>query len=431
MNLLTKTVLSFFGACVMGALPINAQAANKFITIGTAGVTGVYFPAGGAICRLVNIKRKEHGIKCSVESTGGSIYNLNAIRQGELDLGVAQSDWQYHAYNGTGNFEPQGKFEKLRSVFAMHSEPFTVVARADAEIKEFTDLKDKRVNIGNPGSGMRATMEEVMKANGWTRDSFALVSELKASEQGQALCDNKVDAIVYAAGHPNGAIQEVTSTCDTVMIDVTGDAIDTLVNANPFYSFAEIPGGMYKGNDKPTKTFGVKATFVSSADVDNDLIYQTVKAVFDRFEDFKTLHPVFSTLQPEKMIFDGTSAPLHEGAKRYFAESGLLAKAEALQKGDAAADTKTIDPISAVKQEAAETIGDKVKDAKKAVDALTGKADDAVNAVKTIDAPAVPKAPAAPVVITPEAPAVPVVKAPTAPTTITIESEAAKKAAAQ
>lgn len=341
MNFISKTFVFLSCAFLLTGLSSQVSAAPKFITIGTAGVTGVYFPAGGAICRLVNIKRKEHNIKCSVESTGGSIYNLNAIRQGELDLGVAQSDWQYHAYNGTGNFASQGKFDTLRSVFAMHSEPFTVIARADSGIKKFTDLVDKRVNIGNPGSGMRATMEEVMKAYGWTRDNFALVSELKSSEQGQALCDNKVDAIVYAAGHPNGAIQEVTSTCDTVMIDVAGPEITKLIDGNPFYSYAEIPGKMYKGNDEPTKTFGVKATFVSSADVDPELIYQTVKAVFERFDVFKTLHPVFSTLDPVKMILDGNTAPLHDGAHRYFMESGLLAKAEggnviAIEANDAA-----------------------------------------------------------------------------------------------
>ncbi|MCB1320220.1 MAG: TAXI family TRAP transporter solute-binding subunit, partial [Leptospiraceae bacterium] len=325
------TIVALFGISAVSP----AHAADKFMTIGTAGVTGVYFPAGGAICRLVNLKRKEHGIKCSVESTGGSIYNLNAVRQGELDLAVVQSDWQYHAYYGDGIFQPQGKFDKLRSVFSMHGEPFTIVARADSGIHKFADLKGKRVNIGNPGSGMRATMEEVMRAFGWTRDDFALVSELKSSEQGAALCDNKVDAIVYAAGNPNGAIQEVTSSCDTKLIDVTGAPIDTLVQSYPFYSYAEIPGGMYKGTDSPVKTFGVKATIVSSADVDPEIVYQTVKAVFERFDDFKTLHPVFSTLDPVDMVFDGNTAPLHEGAKRYFKESGLLEKAEARRDGTA------------------------------------------------------------------------------------------------
>lgn len=325
-------------ACVAALMAVSSPslAAKKFITIGTAGVTGVYFPAGGAICRLVNTGRKDHGIKCSVESTGGSIYNLNAIRQGELDLGVAQSDWQYHALKGSGSFTDQGEFPKLRSVFSLHSEPFTVLARADSGVKKLNDLKGKRVNIGNPGSGQRATMEVVMQALGWTMDDFLLVSELKAAEQGQALCDNKIDAIVYAAGHPNGAIQEVTSTCETVLIDVDTPEIRKLVETSPYYSMATIPGKMYPGNDNDVTTFGVKATFVSSEDVDSDLIYHLVKAVFDRFDDFKTLHPVFSILKPEDMIFEGNSAPLHAGAERYFKESGLYSKAqEAEQSTDA------------------------------------------------------------------------------------------------
>ncbi len=302
-----------------------AHAADKFVTIGTGGVTGVYYPAGGAICRLVNRGRKEHGIRCSAESTGGSIYNLNALRYGELDLGVAQSDWQYNAYHGKGaSFEDQGPNDKLRSVFSLHSEAFTVVARADSDIQSFDDLKGHRVNIGNPGSGMRATMEEVMKAKGWGNEVFSLVSELKASEQAQALCDNKIDAMVFAVGHPNGSIQEVTTTCETRIIPVEGAVIDKLVKDHAYYAYAIIPGGMYRGNDEDVNTFGVKATFVSTSDVDADLVYQVVKAVFDNFDSFKTLHFVFAGLEKEKMITDGLAAPLHEGAKRYYKEVGLL-----------------------------------------------------------------------------------------------------------
>ncbi|MCI5049459.1 MAG: TAXI family TRAP transporter solute-binding subunit [Rickettsiales bacterium] len=309
---------------VMGMAPEPAQARDKFVTIGTGGVTGVYYPAGGAICRLVNRGRKEHGIRCSVESTGGSIYNLNAISQGELDLGVAQSDWHYNAYMGKGVFTDQGANKKLRSLFSLHSEPFTVVARADSGIKVFDDLKGHRVNIGNPGSGMRATMEEVMKAKGWSRDVFSLVSELKASEQAQALCDNKIDAMVFAAGHPNGSIQEVTTTCETRLINVDGAEIEKLIKENPYYAPAIIPGGMYTGNPDDIATFGVKATFVSSADVDEDVIYQIVKAVFANFDSFKTLHFVFASLDKTQMVSDGLTAPLHKGAEKYYKEAGLL-----------------------------------------------------------------------------------------------------------
>lgn len=302
----------------------GAAGADKFVTIGTGGVTGVYYPTGGAICRLVNRGRQEHGIRCSVESTSGSIYNLNAVRKGEMDLAVAQSDWQYHAYNGTEYFEPQGKFADLRSVFSLHPEAFTVVARADANVKTFDDIKGKRVNIGSPGSGMRATMDVLMKAKGWTTSDFKLASELKASEQPQALCDNKIDVMIYAAGHPNGAVQEVATSCDTKLISVSGPEVDKLVRDNPYYAYATIPGGMYTGTPNDTKTFGVKATFITSKDVDEDVIYNVVKAVFNNFENFKTLHPVFAHLDPKHMVKEGSTAPLHKGAQRYFKEKGLL-----------------------------------------------------------------------------------------------------------
>lgn len=298
--------------------------ADSFITIGTGGVTGVYYPTGGAICRLVNKDRKEHGVRCSVESTGGSIYNINTIRAGELDLGIAQSDWQYHAYNGTSKFAGNGPFKSLRAVFSIHPEPFTVVARADSGIKTFTDLKGKRVNIGNPGSGQRGTMEVLMEALGWTNKDFALVSELKASEQSKALCDNKIDAMIYTVGHPSGAIKEATTSCDSVIVEVSGPVVDKLVEENDFYRVATVPGGMYKGTAQDVKTFGVGATFVSSAQIDKELIYQVVKSVFNNFDTFRKLHPAFANLKKEEMVKDGLSAPLHDGAKQYYQEAKLI-----------------------------------------------------------------------------------------------------------
>lgn len=299
-------------------------AEQRFITIGTGGVTGVYYPAGGAICRLVNKDRKSHGIRCSVESTGGSIYNLNTIKAGELDMGVVQSDWQHHAYHGTSKFKDAGADKNLRAVFSLHPEPFTVLARKDSGVKNFSDLKGKRVNVGNPGSGQRATMDVVLSAVGWKMSDFKLASELKPAEQAGALCDNKVDVIVYTVGHPNGSIKEATATCDTVLVNVTGPAIDKLVKENAFYRHAVIPGGMYQGSPSDTKTFGVGATFVSSTRTSADVIYQVVKATFANFDDFKKLHPAFVVLDKKQMIKDGLSAPLHDGAARYYKEAGLL-----------------------------------------------------------------------------------------------------------
>ena len=309
---------------LLGADRASAQD-GQFITIGTGGVTGVYYPAGGAICRLVNAGRQEHGIRCSVESTGGSVYNVNTMRQGELDFGVVQSDVQYNSLEGQGQeFEGQGPFENLRAVFALHPEPFTVVARADSGISSFDDLKGKRVNVGNPGSGQRSTMEVLMNAKGWTTGDLTLASELKSAEQSQALADNKVDAIVFTVGHPNGSIQEATTTTDAKLVSVSGPEIDALVEANPYYSKAVIPGGMYRGSDEDVETFGVRATFVSSADVPEEVVYAVTKAVFENFEDFKKLHPAFATLEKEELTSAALSAPLHPGAEKYFKEAGLM-----------------------------------------------------------------------------------------------------------
>jgi uncharacterized protein len=312
------------GAVLLGA-DLAAAQEGQFITIGTGGVTGVYYPAGGAICRLVNTGRKEHGIRCSVESTGGSVYNVNTIRQGELDFGIVQSDVQFNALKGQGEeFKDQGPFEGLRAVFTLHPEPFTVVARADSGIESFDDLKGKRVNVGNPGSGQRATMEVLMERKGWTMDDFALASELKSAEQSQALSDNNVDAIVFTVGHPNGSIQEATTTTDAKLIPVSGAEVDALVEENPYYTKTTIQGGMYRGTDGDVDTFGVRATFVSSADVPEDVVYAVTKAVFENFEDFTKLHPAFATLEKEELTSAALSAPLHPGAEKYFKEAGLM-----------------------------------------------------------------------------------------------------------
>ena len=306
-------------ALVAAATPAGAQ--QKFITIGTGGVTGVYYAVGGAICRLVNKDRKDHGIRCSVESTGGSVYNANTIRGGELDLGMIQSDVQYHAVKGEGAFKDK-PFRELRSVFSVHPEPVTIVARRDSGIRQLADLKGKRFNVGNPGSGTRVLAEQLTAALGWKLSDFSLVSELKADEHGQALCDNKIDAFLYAVGHPAGNIQDVTTTCDGLLVPATGPAVDKLVQAHPYLAKATIPGGLYRGNPEAVQTYGVLATLVTSSRTSGDVVYRVVKAVFENFNEFKGLHPAFAQLDPARMLKDGVSAPPHEGAIRYYREKG-------------------------------------------------------------------------------------------------------------
>jgi hypothetical protein len=298
-------------------------AADKFITVGTGGVTGVYYAVGGAICRLMNKSRAQTGIRCSVESTGGSVFNANAIKSGELDFGMAQSDIQYNAAKGDGQFKGNAD-PNLRAVFSVHPEPFTVLARKDAGVTKFTDFKGKRFNVGNPGSGTLASMEELLKAMGWTKADFSLAAELKADEQGTALCDNKIDGFFYGVGHPSAAIQDPTTSCGAKLIPLTGPVVDGLVKAHPYYAKAVIPGGMYANNPTPTETYGVLATLVTSAKVSDDTVYALVKAVFDNFDEFKKLHPAFAHLDPKEMIKNGLSAPLHPGAIKYYKEKGWM-----------------------------------------------------------------------------------------------------------
>jgi uncharacterized protein len=323
------SISAFVAAALVGAsVPIDAQAQQRaqqrFITIGTGGVTGVYYAAGGAICRLVNKDRAKHGIRCSVESTGGSVFNINTIRAGELDLGVAQSDVHFNATKGEAQFKDAGPMQDLRAVFSLHPEPFTLVARKDAGIKNFNDLKGKRVNVGNPGSGTRASFEELLKAKGWSMRDFALAAELRADEHGPALCDGKIDAFFYGVGHPSANIQDPTTTCGAQLASITGPEVDKLVQERPYYAKAKIPGGLYPNNPQGAETYGVLATMVASAKTPPEVVYQVVRAVFENFDEFRKLHPALANLQPENMVKDGLSAPLHEGAAKYYKERGWI-----------------------------------------------------------------------------------------------------------
>jgi len=309
-------------AAAVASAPAVAQ--QKFVTIGTGGVTGVYYAAGGAICRLVNKDRAKHGIRCSVESTGGSVFNVNTIKAGELDLGFTQSDVQFNAVKGIGQFKDAGAVGDLRAVFAVHPEPFTVVARKEANIGKFEDFKGKRFNVGNPGSGTRSSAEELLAAMGWKLGDFSLASELKADEHGPALCDGKIDGFIYGVGHPSANIQDPTTSCGAKLVPLTGPVIDKLVADKPYYAKVTIPAGLYPNNPQATNTYGVLATVVASSKTPADTVYAVTKAVFDNFDEFKKLHPALANLTPQSMVKDGLSAPLHEGAARYYKEKGWI-----------------------------------------------------------------------------------------------------------
>ncbi len=319
-----KKIFNSFLFVIMLSLAVESVASTRYVSIGTGAITGVYYPAGGAICRLLNRGRKAHGIRCSVESTGGSVSNLNAIRNGVIDFGIVQSDWQYNAYNGTGFFADQKPFKELRSVFSLYTETFTLAVSEKSGIKKLDDILNKRINFGPQGSGMYATMEVLMTVKGWNKQSFANITYLQPSEQPKALCDDKIDVMIYASGNPNGVLQEATQTCKVRIIPIDRETIDKLVQVNSFYVKAIVPGGMYAGNPNNIDTFGVKATIVTSEKNNSEVVYNLTKAVFENFDNFKTLHPVFSNLKKEDMIKEGNSAPIHAGTVKYFKEVKLI-----------------------------------------------------------------------------------------------------------
>lgn len=305
-----------------GTLAIPMFAA-EFITIGTGGVTGTYYPTGGAICQMVNKNKKETNIRCSVESTGGSVYNVNTIKAGELDFGISQSDTAYQAFKGEGKFAGAAAVPELRSAIAIYPELLALVVSQKSGIKKITDLKGKKVNLDSPGSGTRMTTDVVFEAFGMKSSDLALVNELKSSEGPTMLQDGHIDGYFYMVGHPTANIKDSANSLDINLVPIDGPNIDALIKKYPYFAKGTISGTFYKGAPNDTPSIGVKAVLVTSSKVKDDVVYQVTKTILDNFDKFKELHPAYKTITKESLL-DGLSVPQHPGAIRAFKEAGLL-----------------------------------------------------------------------------------------------------------
>ena len=316
-----------FVLCLALALmmaPTASMARIQFVTIGTGGVTGVYYPTGGAISRMVNKKAKIYNMKATVESTGGSVFNINAVLNGDLEFGIAQSDRQFQAVNGMKEWEGKPQ-SKLRSVFSIHPETVTLIASDESGIYSLADMKGKRIGIGNPGSGQLGNSRDALVLAGLDEKSDIQAEYIKAVEAASALQDERIDAFFYTVGHPNGSLKEATAGRIKVHIVEIPD-VTSLVAKYPYYAKALIPMKFYPNatnKSEQAATFGVKATLVTSADISDDIVYAITKEVFDNIEAFKKLHPAYSVLTKENML-EGRSAPLHPGAVKYYKEAGLM-----------------------------------------------------------------------------------------------------------
>jgi uncharacterized protein len=325
----TLTIASVF--CLAMASGQQAVAKSRYISIGTGGASGVYFAAGNAICRLVHKEAAEarkrtrkRGNRCAAPATPGSVHNIAQVMTHNYDFGLAQSDWQFHAANGR-NLWSGRKQSKLRAVFSVHPEPLQIIVSSKSGIKSWEDLKGKRVNIGNPGSGQRGTMDFLMKKDGMTLKSFSQFSELSSTEQSRSLCKGEIDAYVYTVGVPNAGVSSVARKCGAKIVNFNNAFAKSLVTKeNPYFSWATIPKGTYKTTDTNVITFGVMATVVTNSDVSADVVYEVVRAVMENIEYFRSLNPAFAHLKPKDMIKNGLSAPLHAGAVRYYKERGWM-----------------------------------------------------------------------------------------------------------
>ncbi len=309
---------------------VAAAGKKTFISIGTGGPSGTYFAVGNAICRLIHKEAAEgrkagrkHGIRCSAPSSAGSIYNIENVRNGEFDFGVAQSDWQYHAYHGTSDFKGR-QFEKIRALFSVYPEPVHLIVRDGVDIKEWEDFKGKVVNIGNPGSGHHATVSYLIEESGWDpAKDFKLTTNLSTSEESGALCDGKIDAIISTTGFPGAFVSMMTDGCKAKLVPFKNAIADKVLKKNPYYSWVTIPNGTYSTMTTDIVTFGPRSTFITSADTPDWVVYEVVRAVFENLEDFRNLHPAFKSLQAKEMATEALTAPLHPGALKYYKEKGL------------------------------------------------------------------------------------------------------------
>ncbi len=300
-------------------LPVVAA---QFVTIGTGGMGGTYYPTGKAVCKIINKVKKESGVRCSMKSTGGSVYNINHIRTEDLELGIAQSDTAYQAYYGQGKFKEKA-YTALRSVIAIYPELLAFVTKKGNGINSMKDMVSRNINIDAPGSGTRMTTEIVMDAFGIKQSSLKFISEVKNSEASNMLEEGKIDGYFGVFGHPTSNIRNISNRIDINIVPIIGKAVDMLVDKYPYYAKGKISGSFYKGVVSDVKSIGVKAVLVTSTNMTENTIYVITKVILDNFEEFKKQHPAYKTITKESLL-EGLAIPQHKGAIKAFKEKGLL-----------------------------------------------------------------------------------------------------------
>jgi len=313
-----KKILSYIISCSFSVSLYSAD----FITFGTGELNGTYYPTGNSLCKFINRITDKTNIRCTVESTDGSVYNINAIESGKFNFAIAQADTIYHAVHGIKRFDNRPS-KKLRSVMAIYPELFTLITRKDASIGKLRDIIGKRVNLGTIKSGSEYTTFELFKAFNINKKQLSLSSSLIIEDSEDALIDDEIDAYFFTVGHPAETIQNAAISIPITIVPIVGPEVDAFIQKNQYFVKDVIPAGLYKGVDKAVQTFSVKAVVVTSEDTSDKLVYTFVKTILENFEEFKTLHPAYSNIT-KKSLLEGLGVPLHKSAQKYFKEIGLL-----------------------------------------------------------------------------------------------------------
>ncbi|MGN7661142.1 MAG: TAXI family TRAP transporter solute-binding subunit [Anaplasma sp.] len=331
--MLRVIVAGFIVACsctflLFGKLAFSGSQ-RSFVLIGSGSITNVYYSIGGGVCKFAALSHSEINkskrLVCATSATAGSVYNLNSIRRGAMDIGVAQSDIGYHAYVGNDLYGGTPPMDNLRLLASMHREYLTITVRKDSGINSIDDIKGKRINIGAPGTGVRTAIIALLKTKGWTIRDFLVTSDLRSSEQVQALCDGKVDVITDFVGHPNAAMQEASATCDAVMISLGDDLISEMTKEYPYYHKGTIPAHTYINNSEKVDTISVRASMFATTALSDEMAYVVVKSIVSNMDRFRELSGALRGLKVEDLTGGRRgSVPLHDGAAKFYREIGVL-----------------------------------------------------------------------------------------------------------
>lgn len=323
MNRAARSLAFAILACLAYPAAASQEAMTKFLTLGTASESGVFHPVGTRLCEVINHNRMADLVRCIAYTSGGSVYNIHAMLSTELDLAISRSDLAFQAYNGEGAFASAGPARELRVIASLYGMPVTVIARRDAGVKTIEDIRGKRLNLGNRGSGQRTIAEMLLKSLGLGTGDFAATTELTTSAMGKAFCEGKIDVMLEALGNPAAFYKRAIEECDGVIVPISTPVLENILKSQPRLGRLEIPGGIYRGFDDPIPSFGFTAVLLTSTRIDDEAIYRVTRSLFSRLPEFRQSHPVLERLKTLNMVRDGITIPFHPGSLRYLASQGM------------------------------------------------------------------------------------------------------------